>query len=354
MEIISKKGKFIGQLWWILPLLIFDFFYYYFILYMVEQKGSISQVEIHGEALIFLFIISLISIGCVWLSDRLLGRFKRMRISGKYLINIFLSFGFFITLVVGSQYLIEYSNGSQPISYLINQSIIFLFLHLIVGNATIAISYFNHSKELTEQLLILEKGKAEKDLKILQQQMSPHFLFNNLNTLISLIPSNPEKAILYTRKLSAIYRHSSDHMNDDLIELTKEIKFLMDYMELLSHRFGSSFKLEYHLNDSQTMNYLIVPMSLQILIENVLKHNSSSKAEPLKIILEADKDHLIVTNQKRYKQNSDGSKSGIGLKNLDQQYQLIIGKSLTILDEPLSFQVKLPLTKQVQDEDFDH
>ncbi|MDH4058688.1 MAG: histidine kinase, partial [Cyclobacteriaceae bacterium] len=266
MDVVKKHNQW--KYWWILPLLFFNFIYYYFIQYLVDGKSESLKVEIHGEALAFLFTISLFSIGCVLLVEKILTRFKIDRLSTKYLASIFFSFFIFITLVIGIQYAIEYSNSPRPISYLLNQSMIFLFLHLIVGNSTVAISYFSSAQRMSRELLVMEKMKIEKDLKILQQQMSPHFLFNNLNTLAALIPENQEKAIQFTRKLSAVFRHATDYSNKELIPLSNEIQFANDYIELLSFRFGESYKIEGLSTLNAINNCLIVPMTFQVIIEN--------------------------------------------------------------------------------------
>ncbi|MCA6078943.1 sensor histidine kinase [Fulvivirga sedimenti] len=352
---MKKPEKYgLSNFWWVLPLVIFDFFYYYFIQHLVEQKSDDLRVVIHGEALFFLFIISLLSIGCVRISERILARFNFQKINNQYLINIFLSFLIFILIVMGIQVMASNDAYQQSVNFLINQSMIFLFLHLIVGNAAIAVSYFRNSKRLTENILMLEKVRTEKDLKILQQQMDPHFLFNNLNTLTSLIPSDQEKAIRFTRKLSAIFRHATDYADKELSNLSEELGFLRDYVELLSFRFGNSYVLEIDLSDLNPNDYLVVPMSLQVITENVIKHNAGNKKKPLVISLNADSDYLVIRNAIVPKLDTDRSREGIGLKNLNQQYQLITGRSIVIENDNATFKVKLPLIKQLRDEDIDH
>lgn len=312
------------------------------------------MLEIHGEALAFLFAISLISIGCVRLSDKLLTRLQISSLPIKYLVSIFISFIFFLTIVIGTLFFLEDNSRLRPISYFFNQSMIFLFLHLIVGNAAIAVSYFNESKRLSQKLILLEKVRVEKDLKILQQQMDPHFLFNNLNTLTSLIPSNQDKAIQFTRKLSAIFRHSTDSADKELISLADEMQSLDDFMELLSFRFGDSYKLNKRLGAMTPEDYLVVPMALQVICENVLKHNAGNKSDPLVIELFSDADFLSIRNKIKLKLDKDTSRDGIGLKNLNQQYKLIVGRPIEIIEDSNTFVVKIPLIKQVRDEDIDH
>ena len=154
---MKNVGKNIAKrFWWVLPLLAFDFFYYFFIQYLVERRAETGDpVVVNVEGIVFLFLISLISIGCVRLSDKFLSQFKRLSLPGKYLISIFLSFFIFIIVVLGGQYLLD-NSGPKSIGYLINISMLFLFLHLIVGNAAIAVSYFRDSMQLSERLLRME------------------------------------------------------------------------------------------------------------------------------------------------------------------------------------------------------
>ncbi|MEN2282151.1 histidine kinase [Algoriphagus sp. SE2] len=344
-----------SSFWWLIPLIIFDFFYYYFVEHLVERNSNNFAIEIHGEALFFLFIISLISIGCVRLSQRILDKFNSQKLGIKYLLSIFLSFFIYIVIILGSQYLLEQNNNNNsPIAFLFNQSLIFLFLHLIVGNAAIAVSYFKTSKQLTENLLRLEKVKIEKDLKILQQQMSPHFLFNNLNTLISLIPVDTQKAIEFTSHLSAIFRHATDHANKDLISLKEELSFLKNYMHLLTFRFGDSYVLKEVKIASKYYSFLCIPLSLQVVIENVIKHNVGSKTNPLVIMIEEKKGYLTVKNEIRPKLDKDVHRIGVGLNNLNQQYELVSGQSIIVTEEQQLFIVKIPLIKEVHDEDIDN
>lgn len=347
--------RIIERTWWLIPLMVFDFFYLYFIQYMIEGRSESDQpVQIHFEGLAFLFFVSLFSIGCVSLSDKILTRIGPRNLPFKYLINIFLSFFIFILIVLSVQIGLESNSDSRPLSYFLNNSILFLFLHLIVGNAAIAISYFRNSLKLSERLLLLEKTKAEQELTILQQQMNPHFLFNNLNTLTSLIPEDPGRAIDFTRRLSSIFRHATDHTDQDLIRIEDEINFLRDYVDLLSYRFGDSYQLDEKGLDSDVTGYLIIPMALQVVIENAVKHNIGRKTDPLIIQIKVQEDFLEITNEIRPKMDPPESRQGVGLRNLNQQFELVTGRTITIKTENNYFSVSLPLIKEIRDEDIDH
>ena len=188
----------------------------------------------------------------------------------------------------------------------------------------------------------IEKARVESELQALKNQIDPHFIFNSLNTLSHLIETSPDRALNFTDHLSDMYRFILHNKDQDLVILEDEIHFLSAYADLLKIRFGDSINVAVHVPFEG--NYLISPISLQILLENAVKHNQFSSETPLHINVIQEKDVVIVENQKLPK-NEGGESSGIGLKNLNERIKLVMNKSIEIIDELKFFKVKVPLLK---------
>lgn len=343
------------KIWWLPLLLAFDIIYYLFIQFLTSSSLEMFRARLNGMGVIVLFIISLISLACVrWVKARM--EKKQFRsVAVKYLQILVYSFLLFILLTAGLQFGIEYAAGQRrSLSYVIGNGLTYVFLHLVVGNAFIALSYFRESSRLREDLILSEKTKTETELRVLQQQMSPHFLFNNLNTLASLIPQDAEKAGRFTRRLSAIFRYFSQNAQKDLVVLSEELNFLDDYMQLMKDRFGKAYLLDTHLEGIHPQDYWIIPVSLQLLIENVIKHNSGDRENPLRADLFVEGDYLCMKNELRPKAQAGQVVSRQGLRNLQERYHLLTGQDIFFGRENDFFLVKLPLIKRIDDENINH
>lgn len=190
----------------------------------------------------------------------------------------------------------------------------------------------------------LERAKAEAELEALKNQIDPHFIFNSLNTLSHLIENKPEKARLFNDNLADVYRYILQNKARDLVLLREEIDFLQSYFLLLRIRFEKAVQLTVRISDEARDQYLIPPISLQILAENAIKHNEFSEATPLLIEIEMKNDELAVHNRIRRKILRKAS-SKIGLHNLGERYKLTTNKEIIIKEEEKDFTVRLPILK---------
>ncbi len=202
---------------------------------------------------------------------------------------------------------------------------------------------------LEENTKLLLKTKEQENiqltsqLEILKNQINPHFLFNCLNTLASLIATSPDLAVNFTTKFSKLYRSTLDHGNNRLVQIDREIEFATNYFLLQKIRFGNNLILT--LKDKHDSSRSILPFALQLLIENAIKHNEISATNPLEICITQYDDFLTVTNKICKKRSIDIS-SGIGLKNLSNRSKLIVGQDIVILNDGLNFEVTIPLSIQ--------
>jgi sensor histidine kinase YesM len=342
------KTNWLQKGWWIIAIFLFDVCYYYFVRYLIERNEAGFVAIFRLDAILFLFSISLFSVYCISLSRKLLSRFFSRSIQRRYLLVMFSGMIFFIFVVFTVQYGLEMSAGQErPLSYYVNNVILMGFLHLIVGNAAAGVMYFRESNQLRAEIMDAAKRQSEMELHILRQQMNPHFLFNNLNTLSSLITLDQEAAIEFTQKLSALYRYSTKVSREEVVPVKDEVNFAIDYFRLTELRFGKVYQLKVEFELSGLNDHVVIPMSMQNLIENVVKHNAASEEHPLEIRMWLAGEQLFISNPKRLK-GDDSSGLGTGLRNLQKQFSSVIGKPMEITNTQEVFTVGIPLTKAVK------
>lgn len=174
----------------------------------------------------------------------------------------------------------------------------------------------------------------------LKTQINPHFLFNNLNTISSLIATRPDDAETFISRLSSIYRYIIENSIKDRVKLSEELSFISDYFFLYRIRDNEKIRLEINIPDSEGL--YILPVSLQILVENAIKHNKATREEPLTISVYVEDVNVVVRNNLQ-RLASQIRSTGIGLRNLSERVRLISGKELIIEDSGNYFTVKIPL-----------
>ena len=212
---------------------------------------------------------------------------------------------------------------------------------------TFHIIYFYNKyqqNKIKEQKVIA--GTASAKFDALKNQLDPHFLFNSLNVLTSLIEENPDNAQKFTTSLSKVYRYVLEQKNKELVTVDEELQFAKTYMSLLKMRFEDSivFTMPERASNPESK---VVPLSLQLLLENAVKHNMVTSSKPLHIKIYEDHDNLIVENNLQPKQIVKKS-SGVGLNNIMQRYGLLTNKKININKEANRFAVAIPmLTKQI-------
>ncbi|UAM98301.1 histidine kinase [Polaribacter litorisediminis] len=193
------------------------------------------------------------------------------------------------------------------------------------------------------QISKIKEQQKENELKLLRSQINPHFLFNNLNTLDSLIDSNPEKAKEYINKLSLIYRYLIKTKDAEVMELSSEIELAKNYIFLIKTRFGKDY--EFTIEENMALVDKFIPTgALQSLLENVVKHNKSNGTKPIKTTIQINEGWLMITNTKS-KVIAQQESFGTGLKNLETRYQLLSDEKIQILNTDTKFEVFIPIMK---------
>ena len=216
-----------------------------------------------------------------------------------------------------------------------------LFMVLSVILFIFGFHFFRRWKEQKVLAAELEKEKALVQYDNLKNQLNPHFLFNSLSSLNSLIFENPQLASEFLQQLSKVYRYVLENKEKNLVPLETEISFVKHYVQLLKARFEEGMDVTFDLNEIG-LSKGITPVTLQILIENAMKHNTTQKSNPLDIKIFTEGDYLVVQNNVQKKQVIESS-NGQGLENLKNLYHYLSDKEVVIEDTNETFTVKIPL-----------
>ncbi len=194
------------------------------------------------------------------------------------------------------------------------------------------------------RILKLEQTNLQARFEALKNQLNPHFLFNTLGTLMTLIEEDSRMALDYVEKLSRVYRYLLKTKDRGLVRLEEELEFIRSYAGLVSGRFGSGFQVNISIPASFN-NYSIPPLGLQLLLENALKHNSFSAESPLKVDIYIEADNFIIAKNNRQPKQVHEKSSKIGLKTLDEQYSFFTDKKVSVYSDDFIFTAKIPLLK---------
>lgn len=220
-----------------------------------------------------------------------------------------------------------------------NSAALFCTIMIIAIYESIFFSHqLKHSIEETENL---KRENLNAQLDALRTQVNPHFLFNNLNTLVSLIPEDPKQATEFVQQLSKLYRHILEVKDEKSILLKDELAVLRAYAFLLQTRFGNNLSVNIDVPEEK-LNKKIVPLSLQLLMENAIKHNIVSTDKPLHINVYAENGSLVVDNNLQMKKQISES-TGIGLDNIRNRYKLLSDVPVKVTETESNFTVSIPL-----------
>ncbi|MFI0491471.1 histidine kinase [Flavobacterium sp.] len=276
-------------------------------------------------------------------------------------------FGIIITVlytipaVLAVNYLVFVYYQKLPIADFFSERM--LFIHLFYIILSLGVSTFMHARsfmqnwkessknKVKEQKIIA--GTANAKFESLKNQIDPHFLFNSLNVLSSLIEENPENAQRFTTSLSKVYRYVLEQKDKELVPIEEELAFAKTYMNLLKMRFENSLSYELPANYEEIALSLamkemkVVPLSLQLLLENAVKHNVVSEQRPLHIKIFIKDDFLCIENNFQKKEVLQ-DRQGVGLENIINRYGIITNRKVIIDQNQQTYTVKIPiLTKQI-------
>ncbi len=215
-------------------------------------------------------------------------------------------------------------------------------INLFLNTLNAIFFFLRQQREAQLEAERFKKISVQAQFQSLKSQVNPHFLFNSLNVLSTLVHKDPDVASEFIEELAKVYRYVLQNFEKELIELETELTFIESYVYLLEKRFGSSLQIELNI-PSKFRTYYVVPVAIQMLIENAIKHNISSRNRPLHIYVYIDaNNHLVVKNNLQLKPEKETS-TQIGLENISKRYQFVSSQGIVIQQDKDFFTILLPL-----------
>lgn len=273
---------------------------------------------------------------------RLLAR-SRWKIAAAYLavlaMYLMVDYGFLVAgkLLAGAQHPFSFPNGG------IRMLIVVWLVEIAVLGMLLANRAMAQTLRLQQRATELQFENNTARYMALQQQLNPHFLFNSLNTLIAEIEYDPSRAISFTRRLSEVYRYVLQVQDRPLVTLGEELRFAEAYLYLHRVRLGDCLGCRTEISDDMS-EYMLPPLTLQLLIENVIKHNTITASHPLEIDISAADGWLSVSNPVRPKRCAESG--GVGLKNLSNRCRIMLGRGIEVSHSESRFIVKIPVSHE--------
>lgn len=313
-----------------------------YLLHNVRIKSDINFYDYFNHFSIFLFSgVAVISVLVSW---ELINKIDVTNTILKFVKVYFLSFILFNSTGIIVDYILWSSFSGDKydvIGRLINTlSVAFVLVDIFA--LTSAFLYFRQSQKTTLELEQTEKEKAMLQSQMLQKNLEPHFLFNNLSVLSGLAKKKPEEIEGFIDDFSDVYRYYLKHGKKQLVDLKDELSFLKKYINLIRKRFGSAYQIE---NSIENIDGFIVPCSLQLCVENAIKHNKGSEENPLFISLSREEDAIVIKNKLNKVDFTVGT--GTGNDYLKRQYQLNFNKDVIFTETNNEFIVKIPLFSEI-------
>jgi two-component system, LytTR family, sensor kinase len=236
---------------------------------------------------------------------------------------------------------VKHYEGFDTFNVVTSSNAAAIFCTLTVVAIYESIYFMNELRKSVEETELLKRESLNAQLSALKTQVNPHFLFNNLNTLVSVIPENPEQAVNFVKQLSKVYRHILEVQDEQSIPLKDELDVMRAYAFLLKTRFGDNLDITIDVPEEK-LKKKIVPLSLQILMENAIKHNIVSSDKPLKVNVFAVNGKLVVSNNLQ-KKNQINESTGIGLDNIRNRCRLLGNDQVEVTENGSNFTVSIPL-----------
>jgi hypothetical protein len=238
-----------------------------------------------------------------------------------------------------------YDSQTVSYSFTINQPFWLHWWFIAFSVAALGLmlyAYIKQREQRVEKWERSEKEKIQAQFETLKNQVNPHFLFNSFNTLISVIEKDQQMAVTYVEHLSDLFRKVVTYRDKDVISLKEEIEILENYFFIQKKRFVHHLVFENKVSAEDQVRFMIAPLTLQLLVENAVKHNAISHETPLKIGISVCDKYLVVKNNLNPKFSTDAG-AGMGLQNIEKRYKLLTREPVAILKSNDAFLVKIPL-----------
>lgn len=306
--------------------------------FYIAKKGTLDFFNLGDH--IFGFINSLLALIATLLAWQIAGKW-RIHPKWKVLQSFFLAFIIFACL--GSLYfsIVRWYHGVFiDFNQILGHVVFSLSLSFIpVAGIGMAYLYFRDAEKQSRAMQHLELERQQLQMQLLNKNLEPHFLFNNLSILSALMQKDTEAADTFLQHLADVYRYFLKHSTSDLVSLDEEISFLKKYEQLIKTRFGNAYKIHW---DIEPNNAFMVPFAIHTCIENAIKHNAASEEDVLPIYVILRKKELEIYNPIRAVEQGAVSHQ-IGLENIRQRCKMLMAKDLRIEKKDAKFHVYIPL-----------
>lgn len=316
-------------------------------MFYFTRTNKASDIDLYDYFDHFSFLIfSIISLLSVLIAWKIINKIDATNNILKFIKVYILSFIVFTSIGLFMDYAILYLFFSSKPEY----DIVMRFINTLsvaftlsdIFAFTSAFLYFKESQKTAIELEQTEKEKAILQSQILQKNLEPHFLFNNLSVLSGLARKKPEQIEDFIDDFSDVYRYYLQHGKKQLVDLKDELSFLESYMNLMKQRFGNTYQIN---NGIEKLNGFIVPCSLQLCIENAIKHNKGSKENPLIISISRNENVIIIKNKLNKVDFTLGT--GTGNNYLKRQYKINFNKDVIFTESDTEFIVSIPLISEI-------
>lgn len=308
------------------------------------------QIWKNFDSFIYSSLYGMLIGGGVWKGNQILGYFVSMKYGWRdqptktFVWDIAISALFtFVWINLCDYIFFKYGlglKGRQFIVQMVSTGLITFLVSLFITSIFYGKAFFLAWKET---LVREAKYKAESERfhhQMLKNQVNPHFLFNSLNTLTSLVEHNPKEAVKFIKKLSDVYRYVLEQRNNEMVTLQEELDLVNSYIFMQQHRYGDSLMVSINVEHP---SWMIPPMSLQMLLENAIKHNTITEENPLSITIEEEGGYLVISNSLKPRRSVDDN-TGIGLSNIKSRYEFLTSKPVSYGPENgMQFVVRIPL-----------
>lgn len=301
-----------------------------------------AGLELVAAQLYFVFVSFCIWQGCHWIHGRLRRLYPVKGSPYPKIMSIGLLSGLYGACIAGLLFLVwtRFSRETFAAATLL-RFVAFSTFAVVIFTLLYEVLYLSKEREMDRNRVDqLDKEKTLAELQALRNELDPHFVFNSLTSMSYLIRNEPEKAVQFDHKLAQVFRYFLLNKTNDLVTLEKELAFIDNYLYLLRIRYEENLRVE--VTGRQGATGYVVPCSLQLLIENAIKHNAFTAAHPLFITITIDAATVCVTNNRRPKESVLPS-TKIGLANLDQRYRLAFQQRIEVEKTLDEFRVCLPV-----------
>jgi sensor histidine kinase YesM len=313
--------------------------------------NNIVKHEIENHNKIWDFVICIIITVFVWEGNILLDNWLNKTIQWqdslrkRIFVQLFLSTSYtvaviYLSLILFNLYICEYPIEKQK-DFLVVSLIIGSMTALIINSIDISAQFFGHWKKSLIEIERYKTETAQMQLQNLKNQINPHFLFNNLSVLTSLVYENQDRAVDFINQLSKVYRYILENKDIELATIESEMTFIKSYIFLLQIRFDKNIEFIISI-DSSKNSFLVPPLTIQLLVENAIKHNEISSESPLKIEIKEKDNFIEVVNNLQLRMNYEPS-SKTGLQNIKDRYSFFTSSQVVVSQTEKLFSVKIPI-----------